>query len=362
MKHIVIDARIIASSTGTYVLNLLRYLERIDKKNRYTILVPSRDLTYWQPTNKNFVMQACDIPNYSFAEQGAFKTLLDSLKADLVHFAMPQQPLKYSGKSITTVHDMTLLKTYNSDKNWLIYRMKQQVARHLFKRIACTNKAIIIPSTYTRDEYIRFSGIDPQRTHVIYEAAEKHTGKLEPYAVPYKRFLLYVGQQKDYKNIVRLAEAHQKLRETYPDLGLVLIGKIDKAAQKNKDTFRRRGYENIHFTGFLPDPQRDWLYKECAAYVFPSLMEGFGLPGLEAMAAGAPVVSSNATCLPEVYGDAALYFDPHSVDDMVYACMQALKDNDLRAMLIKHGKDQLAKYSWQRMAKQTHDLYLRVLQ
>jgi len=103
------------------------------------------------------------------------------------------------------------------------------------------------------------------------------------------------------------------------------------------------------------------LYTHCAAYVFPSLMEGFGLPGLEAMGYGAPVVSSNATCLPEVYGDAAHYFDPYDVTDMSRAIDEVLNNQDLRKDLINKGYEQIKKYSWRRTAEQTYAVYMQAL-
>src|SRR5690606_9460588 len=130
-----------------------------------------------------------------------------------------------------------------------------------------------------------------------------------------KRFIMYVGQQSDYKNIGRLAAAHQQLLSKHPDLGLILVGSLNESAKQNKETFEKKGYRNILFTGFLPDEQLNWLYEKAEAYVFPSLMEGLGLPGLEAMAHGTPLVSSNASCLPEVYGSAAKYFNPLDITD-----------------------------------------------
>lgn len=361
MNHIVVDARIIRSSTGTYVLNLLRWLEKIDHKNRYTILVPSADIDYYTPEHRNFSLVACDIGNYSLAEQTEFKTFLENLNPDLVHFCMPQQPIRYKGRSVTTVHDLTLLKTYNTDKNWLMYKTKQQVGKHVFKKIAKTNEYIITPSNFTRDEYIAFTGIDPERVKVTYEAAETSIGDIERYDVPHKDYLLYVGQQSDYKNIPRLAASHQKLLEKHPDLGLVLVGGLNKAALKNKRLFASLGYKNIHFTGFVSNPQRDWLYKHARAYVFPSLMEGFGLPGLEVMTYGTPLVSSNATCLPEVYGEAAHYFNPTDTGDMTRAIDDVLTDKKLRRHLIHKAHKQLHKYSWKKTAHETLEIYEKAL-
>lgn len=360
--HIAIDARIINSSTGTYHKGLITYLQKIDTKNTYSILVPTKDLSYIQLTNPNFRMVAADFANYSWEEQTTFKTFLEQLQPDLVHFCMPQQPLGYKGKHVTTVHDLTLLKTYNSDKNWLAFHAKQLIGRYLFKKIATTNEHIITPTQFTKDEYVRYSGISPDKVTVTYEDAEAASGILKRYDHPFKEFIMYVGQQSDYKNIKRLGDAHQKLLKTRPDLGLILVGKKNTSALKNEAYFTSKRYKNILFTDFIDDAQRDWLYTQCAAYIFPSLMEGFGLPGLEAMAYGAPVVSSNATCLPEVYGTAAHYFDPKSVDDMAHAIDVILGNPARREELIQNGYKQLKKYSWERMAKQTHVIYLQALE
>ena len=112
----------------------------------------------------------------------------------------------------------------------------------------------------------------------------------------------------------------------------------------------------------MPDEQRDWLLTKTAAYVFPSLMEGFGLPPLEAMAYGTPVVSSNASCMPEILGDAAEYFDPLDTDDMAAAIERVITNPKRRRALIKKGTAQVAKYSWRRMAEETHAVYMQVLQ
>ena len=361
MSHIAIDARIINSSTGTYVKNLLNYLQKVDTANKYSVLVRAKDKDYWTPTNDNFEVLVADFDNYSIGEQTDFKKFLDNLAPDLVHFCMPQQPMFYKGAHVTTFHDLTLLRVYNSDKNWLTFRIKQLIGRALFKKVLKTSKQIIAPTEFTKKDVIKFSGIPADKITVTYESADVFIDKLEPYEHPFEHFILYVGQQSDYKNIKRLGDAHQKILEKYPDLGLILVGKKNKSIKMNEDYFNKKHYKNILFTDFISDEKRDWLYTKAEAYIFPSLMEGFGLPGLEAMGYGAPVVSSNATCLPEVYGEAAIYFDPLNTDDIAEKINNVISDRILRDDLIKKGYKQIKKYSWLRMAEQTHQVYLDAL-
>lgn len=359
--HIVIDARIIHSTTGRYVERLLHYLQQVDTTNHYTVLVPTKDLEYWTPTADNFKVMAADFANYSLIEQIGLKRLLDDIKPDLVHFCMPQQPILYRGASVTTFHDLTLLNTYNSDKNWFVFHIKQLIGRFVFYAAAHKNTHIITPTEYVRRDVSSRLRVSSDKITVTYEAADTASETPQPYTHPYKEFIMYVGQQSDYKNIKRLGDAHQKLLATHPNLGLLLVGSKNTSALKNEAYFTSKGYKNITFTGFVDDAQLQWLFQNCRAYVFPSLTEGFGLPGLEAMSAGAPVASSNATCLPEVYGDAAHYFTPTNTDDIVRAIDDILTNESYRQELIAKGYARIQKYSWRRMAEQTHAVYMNAL-
>ncbi len=361
MSKIVIDARIINSSTGRYVERLLHYLQQTDNKNNYVVLIPTKDKDYWKPTAKNFTVQFCDVKNYSFAEQTVFKRYLENLNADLVHFCMPQQPILYKGKTVTTFHDLTLIKTYNDDKNWFVFHSKQLVAKWLFKRIARKNTRIITPTNFTKNELVEYAKIPSDKVIVTYESADIKADEAKKMELPFKDFLLYVGKQSSYKNIRRLGDAHHKLMKKYPDLGLVLANPKDKAVLANEAYFNEMKYKNIYYPGRVYNQDLAWLYKNCACYVFPSFMEGFGLPGLEAMGLGAPVASSTATCLPEVYGEAANYFDPNSVKDMARAIDEILSSKKTRQQFIDKGFKQFSKYSWEKMATETKAVYDSVL-
>jgi len=363
MKHIVIDARIISSTTGRYVERLLYYLEKFDTRNRYTVLVRKKDESYWRPTNPNFTIEIADYAPYTFREQYGLLRQLNSYNADLVHFTQVHQPVFYRRPKVSTIHDFTLLNTYNPDKNWFIFRFKQLVGKIVFRQVARSSQAIVCPTDYTREELLRRYTIDPSKVITTHLAGEMRTTAVSSYPGIKKDepFIMYVGQQSEYKNIARLGDAHQKLLLAHPTLKLVLVGKIDSTAKRNQAYFEHKTYKNIIFTGFTEDDQLNWLYKHAAAYVFPSRMEGFGLPGIEAMIMGTPVVSSNATCLPEVYEDAALYFDPLDTDDMVTKIDKVLTDKRLQSSLIKKGFAQAGKFSWEKTAKQTLAVYYSIL-
>lgn len=359
--RIVIDGRIIHSSTGRYVERLVTYLQEMDTVNEYIVLVPTKDLDFWKPSRDNFTVVPCDYSNYSIGEQVGMLKQLNALKADLVHFCMPQQPVFYHGKTITTIHDLTLLRTGPSSKNPFIFRLKQFIGRYVFHEVIHKSNAILTDSEFSKQDIEQFDARAKGKTIVTYLGAGASSSDLSPYELPFTQYLLYVGQQLDHKNIPRLAEAHQLLLAQYPDLGLVLAGRLTPEAKSNQVLFESKGYKNIHFTDYISDAELNWLYAHCVVYVFPSLMEGFGLPGLEAMGQGAPVASSNKTSLPEILGNAALYFDPTDSSAMAQTIGLYLDNESLRSQHISLGKEQIKKFSWQRMAEETLAIYKNVL-
>lgn len=361
--HIAIDARIINSTTGRYIERLLTYLENIDSPHTFSVLVRKKDADYWKPTKANFTVVVADYHQYTFNEQVGFYNFLQDLKADLVHFCMPQQPLLYQGRSVTTVHDLTLLRiTENEGMSWPVLKAKQAIFANLLRMVVKRSQVVITPTTYTKNDLLGFEPLPEEKVVVTYESADLVSGTEEPVAQFIdQQFLLVVGRAETYKNQRGAIEAHQLLLNKYPKLKLVIVGKRDETSRKLEEWAACEGYRNITFFGFATDEQLAWFYSHCAVYVFPSFMEGFGLPGLEAMKHGAPVASSNATCLPEVYGNAAVYFNPSDHHDMAQKIDTILGDPKTRAQLITKGTKKAASYSWQRMADQTHDVYNRAL-
>lgn len=357
---IAIDARIIRSGTGRYIERLLHYLEELDRQNEYLVLVRQADLEYYKPRNKNFKIIEAEFKNYSFGEQLGFARLLNSLKPDLVHFCMPQQPLMYKGPAVTSILDLNLLRiTSNDDMNPIELHIKKLIFAGLLKRVAKRSRHIITISNYSKQDIIDFTHIPPEKITVAYPAADKLAGKPRPVEdLTGEKFLLYVGRAEPYKNNRGLMKTHQQLLANFPNLKLVIVGSKDALREADEKWASEQGFKNIIFTGFVADDQLAWLYSNCQAYVFPSFMEGFGLPGLEAMMYGAPVAAANKSCIPEILGEAAIYFDPSDINDMAAAIRKIMTNKKLRAELIAKGQMQISKYSWRRMAEQVHDVYL----
>lgn len=356
---IAIDARIINSGTGRYIERLLHYLHEIDTTNEYLVLVRQADLGYWQPTKPNFKVVEADFANYSMGEQIGLARLLYKLKPDLVHFCMPQQPLLYMRPAVTSVLDLNLLRiTANDDMNPVELTIKKGIFGTLLWIVAHRTKHIISISNYSKNDLVTFSHIKPSKITVAYPAADIVTTPLQPIAeLEGKPFIMYVGRAEPYKNNRGLILAHQQLLRANPDLQLVIVGHKDVLRQADIKWVSDHNYKNVAFMGFMPDEQLGWLYANARAYVFPSFMEGFGLPGLEAMAYGAPVAASNASCIPEILGDAAVYFDAANQDDMVRVIGSLINDDKQRQELISRGKQQVQKYSWRRMAEQIQAVY-----
>jgi glycosyltransferase involved in cell wall biosynthesis len=362
MKKIVIDARESGTSTGRYVDKLIEYLHALKPAEQIIILTKPERLDFFNQLTPNFTVVESSFKEFTFSEQLGFRRQLNSLGADLVHFAMVQQPILYRGTVVTTIHDLTTARFTNPDKKRTVYLAKQRVYKSVIKRAARESAAIITPSEFVKDAVVRFTGVPADKINVTYEAADPIPEQPAPLPdLQNKNFIMYVGRPTPHKNLVRLIEAFGRLRAQHPHLILVLAGKKDANYRRIEAGIAPSLRSHVYFTDFVTEGQLRWLYEHCAAYVFPSLSEGFGLPGLEAMAHGAPVVSSNATCLPEIYGQAAHYFDPLDTQAMTDAISEVLTNKELRSELIKAGIARVGSYSWQRLAEQTLAIYRSVL-
>lgn len=362
MARIAIDGRESGTSTGRYVDKLVEYLHELKPAHEIIVLAKAGRVGFMKTTAPNFQIVESNYKEFTFAEQIGFLKQLNGLGADLVHFAMTQQPILYRNKSVTTIHDLTTARFNNPAKNIIVYKFKQAVYKWLIKKVARQSLRIITPSQFIKDDVAQYTNVAPSKISVTYEAADKIDTTAESLpALAGKQFLLFVGRSLPHKNLGRLIDAFAILKAKHPNLQLALVGKSDANYEKLRHYAADNNLKDIVFTGYMSEANLCWLYENTAAYVFPSLSEGFGLPGLEAMAHGAPVVSSNATCLPEIYGKAALYFDPKDPADMAEKINEVLSSSKIASKLRQSGFRQASKYSWRRMVKQTTEVYKQAL-
>lgn len=362
-KHIVIDARNLPTSTGRYVEMLVRYLEKIDTVNRYSVLMYPDKMDKWKPTNPNFTAVPCPHKEYSFAEQLGMKRQLDELQPDLVHFSMPQQPVLYRGHVVTTIQDLTTVRFRNPTKNPVIFWIKQRVYVWLIKRVARRSDHLIAISNFVKHDIAEYAGVPLSKITTTHEAADPFDEPEQPIEFfVNKQFIMGDGRPRPHKNLERQIKAFAKLHKKHPELYFMLTGKKDALAADFERRIADMGLaERVILTDFIPDGQLRWAMTHCQAYIWASLSEGFGLPPLEAMLNGAAVVSSNATCIPEVLGEAAHYFDPYDVDDIARAIDEVVSNETLQKELGSKGRVQASKYSWERMARTTLNVYNKVL-
>lgn len=362
MKKIAIDARESGTTTGRYIDKLIEYLHELAPPFEFIILTKQHRLSYFSDIAPNFTTIESPFKEFTFDEQLSLPKQLHKLKPDLIHFSMVHQPLLYRGTTVTTMHDLTTCRFRNPSKNAVIFTIKQTVYKFINWYIPRKSSQLIVPSEFVKRDVMQFAHVGPDKFTVTYESSDPISDKPTPLPdLTNSSFIMYVGRPLPAKNLWRLVEAFRILQQTHPALQLVLVGKKDILYERIEEQVKQLGISNVVFAGFVSEGELRWLYEHAAVYAFPSLSEGFGLPGLEAMRLGAPVVSSNATCLPEIYGTAAHYFNPLDVPDMAHKIGEVLDNKNLHDRLVDSGKAQAAKYSWKRMAEQTIAVYQKAL-
>ena len=366
---IVIDGRMYAESgVGRYIRNLITQLQIIDKKNEYFILLLQKDYSFLKES-ENFRKVVAEFRWYGVSEQIKLPKILNSLKADLVHFPHFNVPFLYRGKFVVTIHDLIhqhFQMRRATTRNPITYKIKQLGYNAIFKNAIHKSVKILVPSNYVKDLLTDKWKISAEKILVTYEAVddiilaiekimnkEKIKKVMEKFKIS-SPYIFYVGNAHPHKNIEGLIRAFLELRKKYPDLYLVLSGYDHYFWQRIREEFQHPG---IIYTGHVSDEELAALYKGAECFVMPSFEEGFGIPLLEAMALGCPVISSSAGSLTEVGGEACLYFNSHDVQDMVEKITQVLGDANLKEKLVKKGKERIKVFSWEKLAKQTLEVY-----
>lgn len=365
-----IDARFFGSigkGLGRYTQKLIENLEKTDSENRYFVFLRRENWEEYRPKNKNFVKVLADIPWYGFREQIQFPKILKKHSLDVVHFPHFNVPVSFKGKFVVTIHDLILLRYPTkraSALSPLAYFFKKMAYGFVIRRAVRKSEKIIAVSKHTKKDIEKYFGVPGEKISVTYEAVDiagKAPGVsdgniLEKYGI-IKPFLLYVGNAYPHKNLERLVLVFREIAKKHPHLHLALVGKEDYFYRRLKKFVSENFAKKVIFTDFVPDEHLGVVYREALLYVFPSLYEGFGLPPLEAMVRNIPVASSSASCLPEILGDAAAWFDPEGMANMAETIEKAIADGDLRKKLIEKGREQVRKYSWEKMARETLEIY-----
>lgn len=347
---------IIASMGNDFALALLGKNIKLDKFNL------SKDITTIDVDSKI----------YSIKEQ--FEIHRKIPKCDIFwspHYNIPILPIR-AKKRVVTIHDAFHLAFL--DRLPLSQKFYAKVMINLAVRLS---DKVITVSNFSESEITRFTNINEDKIEVIYNGIDRDSFRIihedslveavgTKYDLP-ERFILYVGNVKPHKNLIKLLNAFNKvIQDGIKDYKLVIVGKKEGFITGDKAIFRMLEdnpnlKKKVLFTGYIENEGLPLLYNSASLFVFPSIYEGFGLPPLEAMACGCPTVVSNAASLPEICGDAACYVDPHDVNSIADGMRKVLTDNDLRQYLVKKGLDRVNLFSWERSAREHLKLFEEVL-
>jgi glycosyltransferase involved in cell wall biosynthesis len=365
-----IDARKLHDfGIGTYIRNLLKQLARIDQVTEYVLVCQPGDVAIVNELGVNFRAVAEPSGNYSISEQVRIPLVLRRERIDLFHAPHYVLPPLTQCRSIVTIHDVIHLLF----PQYLPGRLAHVYARACLWAAAKRSDRILTVSETSKNDILRRFKVPAEKIAVIYNAIDERFN-VKPSAEQVQRvreryqldqqFVLYVGNIRPHKNLERLIDAFDRLRRCgFEHLRLLIIGdEISKYPALRRAVHAHKLHKYVRFLGFVPIETLAVLYRLADVFVFPSLYEGFGLPPLEAMASGAPVVTSNVSSLPEVVGDAALLVDPYDPESIAEGMRRVLTDADLRATLRARGLAQVQQYSWQQSIEQVHRIYNEVLQ
>jgi glycosyltransferase involved in cell wall biosynthesis len=382
--RIVFDARRVADfGIGTYIRNLVRSLAKVDTVNRYTLVINTPSVPEFAGLPSNFTTALYERKSKTGLAQLGYGLFLRRFEADLFHVPLNAVPVLMPKPYIVTIHDMSSL-LFASQSGY-----RSNLRRYYLRRGLLRADRVMAVSSATRHDVEAVLGIPASRIRVVYNApdpifcaagnapipaAGSHAAAYPPeiqrvldrYNIQYP-FLLYVGRTNPQKNIPRLVEAFAVLRgelrehAQYRDLRLVIIGdEIARHPGLRHAVRESRVEDAVRFLGFVPIETLRAFYQLASAFVFPSLYEGFGLPPLEAMACGTPVVCSSVSSLPEVVDDAAVIVNPDNVFDIARGMREVLLDPDLRLRLVARGFEQVRKFSWDRTATEVLEAYQEV--
>jgi len=359
---------------GTYTRNIVRALGRFDSESKYYLIGSPEKVAEIGPLPPNFHTVPLLGNDTSVRSYFQYRSILRSLNCDVVHipnlFWLPRNlPCPY----VMTVHDVLDHMYRARDQSGLKRSLHFLLTRRALKAAA----RLFAVSNFTKNEVEKLFDIPAARIEVVYNAIDErflrgHASETdrqmlaERYLINYP-FLLYAGRISPHKNVVRIIEAFSALKAElekdgiFPGLKLIIIGdELSKHPDLRRTVIRSRMQNDVRFMGFVPIEVLRIFYDAAKTFIFPSLYEGFGLPPLEAMAHGTPVVTSNTSSLPEVVGNAAVLVNPDNVFEIMRALHRVLLDQGLRDKLKLRGYEQAKRFSWDASARQIHRVYQEI--
>ncbi len=366
--------RIGAYGVGTYIRNVVRTLAALDHDNQYLLIGPTERLRELPELPSNFLLHPYEFPDDSARNYFDFHRILRHHHCDLVHIPhLFGAPLSTPCPYVITVHDLLSHIAWASNGSGWRKTLSSYFARRVVRRAT----RIFAVSNFTRSEIARYFHVSQERIEVVYNAIDERFLQghatdadrqfiAERYQVTYP-FLLYAGNIRPHKNIPRIIEAFSALKGElakegrFPDLKLIIIGdELSKHPDLRRTVIKSGVQYDVRFLGFVPIEVLRIFYDAAKIFVFPSLYEGFGLPPLEAMAHGTPVVTSNTSSLPEVVGNAAVLVNPENVFEIRRALLRVLLDQELRDSLKQRGYEQARRYSWDASVRKIRENYAEV--
>jgi glycosyltransferase involved in cell wall biosynthesis len=353
---------------GTYVRNLVGQLAKQNGSDRYVLICGRGDVGYVRSLGDRFEALIEGAGNYSLAEQFSIPMALRRARVDLFH--APHYVVSPFSRcpAVVTIHDCIHLRF----PQYLPNRAAHVYAKWMMRMAARRAQRILTVSEASKQDILRYLKVPASKVEVIYNALDERLAIAPPEADVTRvreryqlrsSYVLYAGNIKPHKNVDRLIEAFAMLRKgRRDDLKLLIIGdEISKYPNLRRLVHRYQLHQHVRFFGFVSDDTLSVLYRLAAVFVFPSLFEGFGLPPLEAMASGTPVVTSNVSSLPEVVGDAALLIDPMNPAAIADAMRRVLDDGALRADLIRRGCQRVKAFSWERSVARVREVYKEIV-
>ncbi len=363
-----IDARKLHDfGIGTYIRNLLRQLARLDQDTEYVLLCRPADAAGLSTLGENFRPVTEGAGNYSVAEQLKVPLALKRERVTLFHAPHYVLPPLVSCRSVVTIHDCIHLMF----PQYLPNRLALRYARTFITLAARRANRVLTVSESSKRDILRFVDTEPDKIDVIYNAHDERFSR-QPREEDVERvrerfqlqdeFVLYAGNVKPHKNLERLIDAFHLVRSRGLDqLKLVVIGdQVSKYASLRRAVHRHNLHKYVRFLGHLPEETLAVMYRLAGVFVFPSLYEGFGLPPLEAMASGTPVVTSNVSSLPEVTGDAAVLVDPLEPAAIADGIFRVLTNESLRRELRQKGLARASQFSWETSVRRVREIYEQV--